>query len=99
MGTLRTRIERMEAQIGTAAACADPWHEQPDPLATRQIDYRLASAPLMPGYVTPAEPAPPDICPSCGEARLTIRIVARDVPVGQSLGFSHRLTVPLEDPR
>jgi len=100
MGTLDTRLRRLEQDVRTHAGnCTDPWHEERDPLATRQVDYRVAAGPLMPGYAPPVGPAPEDRCPSCGEARLTIRIVARDVPVGQSLGFGHRLTVPLEDPR
>ena len=96
MASLTYRLTRLEnGQV--ALPCPDPWHQPFDTIAVRQVDYRVAVAPLMAGYVAPAEPPEPERCPSCGEERLHITVRAIDVPSGVSLGFGHRLTPHPDD--
>ena len=76
---LRARLGRLERDVLTPAGrCTDAWHRI-DALAVRQVDYRIAAAPLMDGYVAPAAPPAPDRCPSCGVTRPVIEIRAMDV--------------------
>ena len=96
MASLNLRLRALEH--GQAAPhCPDPWHQPLDAIAVRQVDYRVAVAPLMAGYVAPAEPPEPERCRTCGEERLSITITAVDVPIGQSLGFGRRLTPHPDD--
>ena len=95
MATLNTRLTRLENWQG-AAPCPDRWHQPTDATAVRIVDYRLAAAPLMAGYVAPTTAPAPDSCPTCHQERPSISIRALDLPigqtVGQSLGFGRRLT-------
>ncbi len=96
MASLAYRLTRLETQQ-PAPPCPDRWHQPPDATAVRIVDYRRAAAPLMDGFIAPAEPRGPDRCPSCGEERLRITVRAIDVPSGVSLGFGHRLTPDPDD--
>ena len=82
MGRLAARLQRLQRLAGPASACPDPWHHMA--LRPRIVDYRESVAALaadgLPSRAPAREPSPPDVCPTCGEARQVIEIHWVDWP-------------------
>ena len=82
MGRLAARLQKLQRLAGTAGACPDPWHQMT--LRPRIVDYRECIGALapdgLPRPVPAPAPSPPDVCPTCGEARQVIEIHWVDWP-------------------
>jgi hypothetical protein len=102
MGTLRTRIERIEQQMPPVeASCPHPCHgparREDDGITVRTVDYRQAVAPLCADPETAQAAYLAQFCPTCGEPAAAVAIRAVDLPCGAPLFGPGRLTPHPDD--